>query len=122
MKENYWMKLNDMTFYGYHGTDPSERKIGQRFIINIQLTASLKKAGISDRIEDTVNYVKIFNETENIVENQKFNLLEALARKIALNILEEHDIINKVKVSVRKPQVPIPGMTGNSEVCIEIER
>ncbi|MCK9223448.1 MAG: dihydroneopterin aldolase [Candidatus Muirbacterium halophilum] len=122
MKENYQMKLNDMTFYGYHGTDPSERKIGQRFIINIEFSADLSNAGKSDKIEDTVNYVKLFNKTEKIVKNEKFNLLETLARKIALSILEEHDIISKVNVSVRKPQVPIPGMTGNSEVCIEVER
>lgn len=119
MKEIYTLKLEDMLFYGYHGTDPNERQIGQRFLIDLEIFADLSKAGQTDDLHTSVNYVKVFRETKNIVENEKFNLLEALSRRIALKLLEEHDIIDRIKVRVRKPQVPIPEMTGTS--CIEIE-
>ena len=37
------IKLSDLIFFGYHGTEESERSLGQRFIIDIVIKMDLKK-------------------------------------------------------------------------------
>ncbi|MFA5479684.1 MAG: dihydroneopterin aldolase [Candidatus Muiribacteriota bacterium] len=118
MNTDYTLKLKDMTFYGYHGVCDAERKVGQRFIVDVEIKADLEKAAKNDCLEHTVNYEEIFLNIKKLVSCTKFFLIESLGLKIADYILESNNIVNQVKVTVKKPQVPIPDMTGYSEVEI----
>ena len=59
---------------------------------------------------------------KEIVENNEFKLLEALALKITENIFVLNKKILKIFVRIKKPSVPIPGMTGWSETELLKER
>lgn len=39
------MVLHRMEYYGYHGVFPEERKLGQRFYIDLELELDLREAG-----------------------------------------------------------------------------
>ena len=47
---------------------------------------------------------------KEIVENKRFNLLEALAENIASEVLEKFDLIKGIMVRVKKPEAPVPGI------------
>ena len=112
--------LKQMEFYGYHGVFPEEKKLGQRFIVDLELTIDLKKAGMTDDIEETVNYGEAFHYTKNVVEGKSYQLIEAVAEKIAHDILEAFSKVIECKVTVIKPDPPIPGHY--QHVAIEIIR
>src|SRR5439155_16877726 len=40
--------LDGMVFYGYHGTLPAERELGQRFVVDVALHCDLRAAGLAD--------------------------------------------------------------------------
>jgi 7,8-dihydroneopterin aldolase/epimerase/oxygenase len=105
-----------MAFYGFHGTDPHEAKLGGRFFVDAVLTADLSKAGRTDRLEDTVNYVKVYAIIRDHVEGKRFNLLEALAQTIADALLDDFPRIATVTVRVRKPGVPLKGILDFTQV------
>lgn len=109
--------LKGMDFYGYHGVLAEEHSLGQRFVIDLELFLDLEKAGKSNRVEDTLNYVLIYEAVKRIVENDHCALIEALAQKIADEILKEFGC-RKVKVEVHKPQAPIPGVLNDVSVVI----
>lgn len=109
--------LRDMVFYGYHGVFESERELGQRFEVDVELHLDLRSAGRSDDLELTVNYVDVYTVVKEIVEEQEFDLVEALAEAIAQQILSAYDL-ERVVVRVRKPHAPIGGVTGGVEVEI----
>ena len=37
-----------MTFYGFHGVNPAEKELGQRFIVDLDIFTDLAKAGRTD--------------------------------------------------------------------------
>lgn len=101
------VSLKNMVFYGFHGVYEFERELGQRFYVDLDMQADLSQAGKSDRLEETVDYVTIYNQTKEIVENQRFQLLEALSYRIAGEVLRLHPLVEEVSVRIRKPSVPI---------------
>ncbi|MDD4156689.1 MAG: dihydroneopterin aldolase [Candidatus Cloacimonetes bacterium] len=114
------IKLNNMIFYGFHGVYPEERKLGQRFIVNLCIyTNDSNDINIKD-LADTVDYTKIYDEVKQIMEVQQFHLLEDCANTIITNILKDFSLVSGVKVIIEKPGVPINASL--SSVAIEMER
>lgn len=101
--------LEGMRFYGYHGVNPEEQALGQRFTVDVAVGADLREAGRSDEVGDTISYTAVFRRVRPIVEEQRFDLLEALAEAISTAILAEFERAGAVTVTIRKPGVAIKG-------------
>lgn len=114
--------LKGMAFYGWHGVLREEQVLGQRFTIDAELYASLAKAAETDAIEDTVNYAKVYEVIRDIMNNQRFALLEALAREIGKQILLQFSLVEHAVITVHKPSAPIPGVLDEIAVTIESGR
>jgi len=116
------IELKGMEFYGYHGCCPEEREQGQPFFVDLVMELPLRKAGRSDRLEDTVNYAAVFDEVRDIVEGAPKNLIESLAESIAERILGEHSLVEAVCVTVHKPKAPLSGSFRDAAVTVERKR
>lgn len=112
--------LKGMSFYGYHGVLPEEKFLGQRFLVDVTVYLDLYSAGHKDSIQESIDYTKIYILVKHIVEGEKFNLIEALAERIAGSVLEQFKAVQQVTVTVTKPEVPIAGIL--SGVQVEITR
>jgi len=113
--------LQNMMFYGFHGVYEYEREQGQRFYVDVELKADLQKSGHTDALNDTVDYTALYSRIKEIVENHRFQLLEALGTHIAEVILAiGSGIVSEVTVRIRKPAVPIAGQI--DFVQVEITR
>ncbi len=97
--------LEGMIFYGNHGTLPAERELGQPFVVDIALHLHLQPAGLSDDLTQTVDYSEVHRRAKGIVEGPPVNLTEAVAERIAAAILEDHPLVETVRVKVTKPHV-----------------
>jgi 7,8-dihydroneopterin aldolase/epimerase/oxygenase len=112
--------VNQMAFFGYHGVFPEETKLGQRFIVDLEVICDLKEAGLTDDLHHSVNYAELYFATKEIVEGKPYKLIEAVAEKIASTVLEKFPKVQEVKVVVIKPDPPIPG--NYKSVSVEILR
>lgn len=108
--------LRRMVFYGFHGDRSEERALGQRFIVNVVLTADLSQAGASDLLQDTVDYGKVYSVVKRIVEGPPLNLLETLGERICGEVMRVSDLIESVEVVLVKPAVPLRGALDGAEV------
>ncbi len=116
------IKLNEMVFYGYHGVHEEERSLGQRFIVSLALyTDPAQDKGIK-QLEDTVDYTRVYSAVEEIMETHQFQLLESCANKIAAKLLQDFDLLQKVKICIQKPSVPIKGNLKSVEVQLTCSR
>lgn len=84
------------------GVNSDERKEKQDVLINIALSADLRKACKSDRFEDAIDYRAIKKRVLEIVEASSYHLVEALAEAIALACLE-HPEVKSAWIRVEKP-------------------
>lgn len=109
-----------MQFYGFHGLLSEEKKIGQRFNVDVQLFLNLQKAGKTDDMNDSIHYGHVYDLIEKIVEGESMNLIEAVAEEIATQLLATYSLLTACTVSVTKPDPPIPGHY--QSVAVEIYR
>jgi dihydroneopterin aldolase len=101
--------LEGMRFYAYHGVNPEERALGQRFTVDVVLVVDLRRAGQSDELAHTVSYSAVYKVVRGIVEGEPRQLIEAVAEEIAAMILTDFPLVARVTVTVRKPEVPMKG-------------
>jgi len=119
LSEIDYIKLSNMGFYAFHGTSKAEKEIGQRFYLDVEMYLDLSEAGKTDNIRYTVNYEKVYNIISEITKQKKYNLLEALADDIVDGISKHFPQLERIRVKVRKPQVPLCGILDYVEVCID---
>ncbi len=84
------------------GINAWERLTKQRITIDIEMNTDLSTAGVSDTIEDTINYRTISKVVIREIEASSYGLIEALASRVAEICLED-DRTHSVVVTVRKP-------------------
>lgn len=84
------------------GTKPDERRNPQDIVINLTLYTDLAPAGLSDRLEDTVNYQAVKQDVVRMVEASSFFLVERLADRVARIGLADPRVA-RVRVSIDKP-------------------
>lgn len=113
------IRLINMSFYGYHGNSQAEKETGRRFEVDCELVFDIAKASETDSLANTVDYTKVYRMIEDILKNNKFNLLETLVDRLADSIFKSF-AIERLKIKVRKMTPPIPGNIDYFE--IETER
>jgi dihydroneopterin aldolase len=101
--------LEGLRFYGYHGVNPEERTLGQRFVVDLRLAVDLRAAGRTDDLAATVNYSAVYKRVRAIVEGEPRALIEAVAEEIARMALAEFPRVQAVEATVRKPEVALKG-------------
>nr|WP_321459525.1 dihydroneopterin aldolase [uncultured Cohaesibacter sp.] len=112
--------LRDLAFFAYHGVFAEEATLGQRFYFDLDCYLDLRPAGQSDDETKTVRYDYIVKRVENIVQNQRFKLIEALAEAVAKDLLTHFADLDHIRIKVRKPEAPIPAII--KDIAVEITR
>ena len=115
----FTIKLNQMEFKAYHGCYELEKKVGNRFEVNVEFDARLEGAARADNVTKTVNYVTVYN----IVQEQMLqasDIVENVALRIAETLKKEFKLIERVRVSVAKLAPPIGGKVRDVAVVIEL--
>lgn len=112
--------LTSMPFFGRHGVFAEETKLGQRFMVTVELCFDLRQAARADDLALTVNYGDVYNIVRMVVEGPPKKLVETVAEDIAAILLREYVMIDRLRVRVEKPGAPIAGVFDT--VGVEIER
>ena len=93
--------------FAYHGVNPEEKVSGQNFVLDITAYKNLKRAGNTDNIDDTVSYAKILKTAVKVLNEDKYDLLEKVAQRVAQQIFLEFNSIESVDICLKKPEAPI---------------
>ncbi len=115
------IRLTHMIFYAHHGLFEEERKLGQRFEIDVEMALDFSQAAAGDRLDLSVDYEKVYQCIQNAVTEKKFYLIEAVAQNVANRILADFSVA-EATVRVRKPSVPIRGSLDHVEVEVTRRR
>ena len=99
--------IKKLEIFANHGVYAEEKKLGQKFLISVELHTDLKNAGKTDKLEYSIDYGKICFDIKDFVENNTFNLIESVAEGLARKLLRDNAPIKKVSVEVEKPYAPI---------------
>ncbi len=109
--------IKDLRVRGIIGINDWERREVQDILINITLFTDTRRAAVSDRIEDCVNYRTVAKKVIAHAEQAARWTVEALANDLARLCLEEPGV-QRVIVRVEKPGA----VRFAASVGVEIER
>ena len=114
-----WIHIKGIRLFGYHGVYEEENHRGQTFEVDVSLQTDLKQAGQADAIDQTIDYQAVYRAVEQVVTGPAMQLLEAVADRIAMELLARFSV-SRVVIHLRKPYVKMPGPVDTVE--IEISR
>ena len=96
------IEIKDLFLRTIIGINDEERRDRQDVLINFSLFADTRAAGLSDKVDDGLNYRDITKRVIGLVEGSSFRLVEKLASEIASICLDD-PLVRRVRVSVEKP-------------------
>jgi dihydroneopterin aldolase len=106
-----YIHIENLSFSGKHGVYEKERRVEQEFVISVRLGFDTKKAGLSDNLEDTLDYQQVKDVVRSAIEGGSRYLVEKLAGEIATELLADTRVIN-VEITIKKVAVWDNGMPG----------
>ena len=109
--------LRDLRIETIIGVYDWERNIKQTVVLDLEMATDIRKAAVSDNIEDTLDYKSVAKRLIAFVEQSEFQLVETLAERIAEIVVNEFSV-PWVKLCVNKQGA----VRGARDVGVIIER
>jgi 7,8-dihydroneopterin aldolase/epimerase/oxygenase len=94
-----------------------ERQVRQTVLVDIEISADIRKAALTDSIDDTLNYKRVAKRVLTFVEESQFHLVETLGEHLAMLILEEFGVA-WVRITLSKPGA----VRSSKDVGVMLER
>ncbi len=109
--------LRDIILWGHHGVSALEQQTGTEFKVDI--TLSLRNDQKPEQLEDTVDYVRVYEILKREFD-QPEQLLETLVHRVSDAIIQPFKTqIASLHISILKIDAPIPGFNGKVGVSLE---
>lgn len=113
------LRLDGLRVFARHGVLAAEADMGQIFVVDLELELDLRGAASSDDVNDAVDYGILATEVVDVVTNERWNLIERVAERVAESVLSRESV-DAVTVTVHKPGAPIA--VAFSDVSVTITR
>lgn len=111
--------LHAMRFHTHIGVLPHEAEIAQS--IEVDASVWVTRADTAHGSEGILDYRQLYDLVAGVVGTGHIRYLEDLVEHVAAKALEMNGV-TRVKVSVRKPHVALPGPLMHAEVSLERAR
>ena len=102
-----FIKITNLEIYAYHGVLEEEKQKGQVFFVNLKLYMPLRKPGLSDVLQDAVNYDEVCTVVVDVFTKEVYDLIEKAAEKTVEELMHRFPALEAVEMELRKPDAPI---------------
>ncbi len=115
------IELLSLVVFGHHGYLEAERRLGQRFLVDLWADVP-EAAAASDDLDDTVDYRRLAQLVREVFAGPERLLLEGLAGAVADGVLGRFPAVERVRVRIRKPDVVLDPPVEHAAVIVERSR
>lgn len=112
------IKIEQLEVFAYHGCNEEEKINGQKFYVDANLYSDVRTPGLSDNLEETVNYSKVCKFIHKFMTENRFDLIEAVAEQTTRALLKEFPKVKAIDFTINKPNAPIKLPFGNVAVSV----
>ncbi|MGL5379928.1 2-amino-4-hydroxy-6-hydroxymethyldihydropteridine diphosphokinase [Clostridium sp.] len=114
------LHLKNVEIFANHGVFGEEKSLGQKFVLSLELNLNTRDAAITGDLSKSVHYGELCHKIEEEFKRESYDLIETATEKIAEYVLLNYELVNGVKVELKKPWAPIGRHLDYA--AIEIER
>lgn len=112
--------IKNFEIFANHGVFQEEKSLGQKFVLDIEVTLNLSEAGKTGNLTKSVHYGELAHFIEEVFTEKSYDLIETAAEMTADAVLKKYDLVDSIKVKVKKPWAPIGRHL--EYAAVEIER
>lgn len=99
--------IQNLEIYAYHGVYPEENKLGQKFILTLELFSDLRLAGKTDELANSISYAEVCHFAETFLSKHRFQLIEACVEALLQSLFHQYPTLQKIHATLKKPWAPI---------------
>lgn len=101
------IRITDLTVFAKHGVYDEEAVLGQKFLISAVMETDIRKPGLTDSLDNTINYGEVSHEITRFLTENRFQLIEACAEQLAEHLLFTYPLIRRITLEIKKPWAPV---------------
>lgn len=118
-KVDSYIILKDLRIFAYHGVMPQENLTGDYFLVNLRLKVDISPALSSDRLEDTINYGKVYEivKSEMAIPSK---LIEHVAGRICKSIFRKFQSVTEIDIEILKQNPPMGADCGGAGIKLTL--
>ena len=109
--------IDDLRVLTVIGALPHERESAQPIRIDLSIGLDLRDAGLTDELDDTLNYGLVSERVADLVAMSKYILLERLAAEVA-DLVLGFDRVEEDELTITKLRPPVPTAVDSTAVRI----
>lgn len=94
--------INNLQIHCIIGNNSEERIITQCLLVDVKVKGDFSRCGVSDRIQDTVDYTQIAQMCTELAIGRQYRLLETFAWEAVHRLLEELQV-QWAWICIKKP-------------------
>lgn len=98
--------IEGLECYGHHGVAESERLVGHRFLVDLEMEVD-GSADRTDDVSDTADYSFAVQIAQDVIAGEPCRTVERLAAVIGESILAKMPLVNEVRTTVAKRLPPV---------------
>ncbi|MGL4607158.1 MAG: 2-amino-4-hydroxy-6-hydroxymethyldihydropteridine diphosphokinase [Eubacteriaceae bacterium] len=114
------LTIKDLEVFGTHGVFEEEKRLGQKFLISVELSLDMREAGMTGDLTKSVHYGELCHQLEAEFKKESYDLIETAGEMLTMYILNHYPMVSQAKVKIKKPWAPI--LRSLDTVAIEISR
>lgn len=111
------ISLHGAEFFAYHGLYPEEQKLGNKFIIDLDIDFMPERDLKEDDIDGTINYENVY---EIVAEQMSLTkkLIETVAQNILDEIRQKFPYAKGIRIVIKKMNPPLKGKVEYSSITL----
>jgi len=111
------VSLEGIEFHAYHGVFSEEKKLGNRFTVDIHVDTDFRRAMLYDELKSTVDYSALYNIAKSHMQ-EPVKLLEHLAHLMVEDILKAYPDVASVQIIIKKHNPALGGVVNYSVIKV----
>lgn len=113
--------LKGIEVFAKHGVLESEQLHAQIFRVDVTAYLDLSLPGMSDDLEDTLDYGELALDVREVVGSESHSLIERVASSVA-DLVLAHEAVERAVVTIHKPEAPVEVVIGDVSVTVDRRR
>ena len=121
MGEKYTLNIQNIQLWANHGNYTEEQTLGQKFLADIEVAYDMRQMCLSDDVEKGLSYLTVYAIAKQIILDERHKLIQRIAYRIAEELFKAYPALERAKVTIKKPFVPIKGIVDYVSVTVELQ-
>jgi dihydroneopterin aldolase len=113
------ISIHGAEFFAYHGFYPEEQKLGNKFLVDVEVSFLPLTDLNEDKISNTVDYEQLYNVIDEQMKHTR-KLIETVAQAIVDQIKDNYPVVEKIQISIKKLNPPLKGKVDYSCIVINL--